>query len=754
LADNDCEEMNLDKILAKTPKDKNNIQYGETLSGHSECVAESFRIMFGDKKNETRLKNEWFRFFKLDEAMTDKFYTTGIAACYLHDIGKANNWFQSLVSGKGRVPQAIRHEHLSGLILWNEKIKDELQKQENLDYEILLSAVIGHHLKSEYENFANKMDADVNYLKIDTVSIKNLLGKIIKNTDGFNIQEKWEYDDEEWTGTKGLKNHVRKMKQMLKENNLLLAVRAALILADSAGSGLVRESKDIKDWLNGVFDESKIQKFNDIEEKILLPRIMQIGTKWKGYSDFQDDAEMLPVRALLIAPCGSGKTIAAWRWIKGRFKVKPAARVIFLYPTRATATEGFKDYVSWAPEADAALMHGTAEYELDSMFDNVNEEKNKKDFTVEDRLFAIAYWNKRIFSATVDQFLSFMQHSYKSMCLLPVLADSVVVIDEVHSFDVSMFSALKVFLKRLNVPVLCMTASLPLKRQEDLNDCGLEIYPKIMPDDLAKKAKYERYNVKVIKDRDEAEKAANKAIEQNTKVLWVVNTVKRCQELEETYKNGIFYHSRYKLDDRKERHKGIINAFKDENKPVMAITTQVCEMSLDLDADVLITEKAPITSLIQRMGRCNRHDKPNNQEQGQVFIYTAQDGKPYDKEDMAGVDEFLTDIDGKSCSQAKLEDLLEKYGPSSIEVEKYAAFFEDGFWAKSREEGIREEGDFTAQAILDNEIEKYLIVGNKEKPGYLLPVPRKYTKQDGRLGRWPFTVDYKLYNSKIGFKII
>jgi CRISPR-associated endonuclease/helicase Cas3 len=747
--------MNLDKILAKTPKDKNNIQYGETLSGHSECVAKSFMIMFGDKKNETRLKNEWFRFFKLDEAMTDKFYTTGIAACYLHDIGKANNWFQSLVSGKGRVPQAIRHEHLSGLILWNEQIKNELQKQENLDYEILLSTVIGHHLKSEYENFCNKMDADVNSLKIDTVSIKNLLGKIIKNTDGFNIQEKWEYDDEEWTGTKGLKNHVRKMKQMLKENNLLLAVRAALILADSAGSGLVRESKDIKDWLNAVFDESKIQKFNDIEEKILLPRIKQIGTKWKGYSDFQDDAEMLPARALLIAPCGSGKTIAAWRWIKGRLKEKPAARVIFLYPTRATATEGFKDYVSWAPEADAALMHGTAEYELDSMFDNVNEEKNKKDFTVEDRLFAIAYWNKRIFSATVDQFLSFMQHSYKSMCLLPVLADSIVVIDEVHSFDVSMFSALKVFLKRLNVPVLCMTASLPLKRQEDLKDCGLEIYPKIMPDDLAKKAKYERYNVKVIKDRDEAEKAANKAIEQNKKVLWVVNTVKRCQELEETYKDAIFYHSRYKLDDRKDRHNDVINAFKKENNTVMAITTQVCEMSLDLDADVLITEKAPITSLIQRMGRCNRHDKPKNQEQGQVYIYTAQDGKPYDKEDMAGVDEFLTDIDGKSCSQAKLEDLLEKHGPSNIEVEKYAAFFEDGFWAKSREEGIREEGDFTVQAILDNEIEKYLIAEKKKKPGYLMPVPRKYARQDSRLGRWPLVANSSLYNGKTtGFKLV
>ena len=161
-------------------------------------------------------------------------------------------------------------------------------------------------------------------------------------------------------------------------------------------------------------------------------------------------------------PVGAGKTLAAWKWIQVQAGLRPVKRVLFLYPTRATATEGFKDYVSWAPEADASLIHGTGAYELDGMFENPPEtdDHKPKDFGVDPRLFSIAYWSKRVFSGTVDQFLAFLHHAYGPTCLLPVLVDSIVVIDEVHSFDPAMFSSLKAFLQEFDVPVLCMTATL------------------------------------------------------------------------------------------------------------------------------------------------------------------------------------------------------------------------------------------------------------------------------------------------------
>ena len=50
-------------------------------------------------------------------------------------------------------------------------------------------------------------------------------------------------------------------------------------------------------------------------------------------------------------------------------------------------------------------------------------------------------------------------------------------VDEVHSFDKALFSALKQLLEMFNLPVLCMTATLPKQRQKELAELGLTIFP-------------------------------------------------------------------------------------------------------------------------------------------------------------------------------------------------------------------------------------------------------------------------------------
>jgi CRISPR-associated endonuclease/helicase Cas3 len=50
------------------------------------------------------------------------------------------------------------------------------------------------------------------------------------------------------------------------------------------------------------------------------------------------------------------------------------------------------------------------------------------------------------------------------------------------------------------------------------------------------------------------------------------------------------YHSRFKLRDRRDRHDDVVAAFKRPDgqggSAVLGITTQVCELSLDLDCDL------------------------------------------------------------------------------------------------------------------------------------------------------------------------
>ena len=764
--------MEFKHLLAKSCDDPENPPEAATLVGHTKAVLEAFKTLFGHAADQkSNLARRWLNFFKLSDEDFQNFYINGLLSCLFHDLGKANNGFQEMARSKGA--QLVRHEHLSGLFLLCKETQEWCRKIPGTDHRLILSAVICHHLKAapRNKNFAAYLShTDIKRFSVSPGGVMSTLKNAIQNHIDFplfptslSLPEKWNFENEQKEGTQ-LRNAAQdllmKFHRELRKNNelhrLLRAVRSALIIADSAGSGLVREGKEITSWLTEAFNIDEQLNGEKIERKIIRPRIREIEEKSMKpftWQKFQEEADNLPDRALLISACGSGKTLAAWRWIKSRLNHRPAARVIFLYPTKATASEGFRDYVSWAPEG--MLLHSSSNFDLQGMFESPEDKRESNNFLVEDRLFALAYWHRKIFSATIHQFLGFMQNSYRSICLLPLLADSVVVIDEVHSFDQPLFSALKQFLGNFNIPVLCMTATLPMVRQKDLIHCGLRIFPEDPSsfEDLHKITNAARYFIRYLSDgKEEAEIVACNARSNGKKVLWVVNTVERCQLLAKNL-DALCYHSRFRLEDRKKRHNEIIKAFKEEGEPLLAITTQVCEMSLDLDADVLISEVAPITSMIQRMGRCNRHLK---RQTGEVYFYNPEDEKPYTEDDLKGAEEFLEVLGGKQASQNDLEELLIKYGNNAQEAERYTAFLGDLAWAESKEKLLTDIKETSVQAILSNEIFRFLELRKKKEPfdGLLVPVPKypaELTWRDERLGKFPMVAPENHYDKRFGF---
>jgi len=160
---------------------------------------------------------------------------------------------------------------------------------------------------------------------------------------------------------------ARQVRRDKERRALLLAVKAGVIVADAASSGLVREGHTIKDWIEEVVHDTSIGS-HDISDAIISPRIQQISEK-KSFSfhPFQEHIATQGSRVLLLAACATGKTLAAWKWAEAQAREHDIGKVIFLYPTRGTATEGFRDYVGWAPETEGALVHGTARYELEAM---------------------------------------------------------------------------------------------------------------------------------------------------------------------------------------------------------------------------------------------------------------------------------------------------------------------------------------------------------------------------------------------------
>ena len=140
---------------------------------------------------------------------------------------------------------------------------------------------------------------------------------------------------------------------------------------------------------------------------------------------------------------------------------------------------------------------------------------------------------------------------------------------------------------------------------------------------------------------------------------------------------------------------------------------------------------------------------------GEVFFYQSKDEKPYTQDDMdKGVKEFLEELEGKKVTQLFLESLLEKYGPAEIRTRTImSAFIENGPWAMAREQSLRDENDYTVNAILSGDIRIYFELLKYRKPtdGLFVSVPRQFVKSHPRLGQFPRVADSSRCHPEYGF---
>jgi CRISPR-associated endonuclease/helicase Cas3 len=202
-----------------------------------------------------------------------------------------------------------------------------------------------------------------------------------------------------------------------------------------------------------------------------------------------------------------------------------------------------------------------------------------------------------------------------------------------------------------------MTASLSEARRRALEDADGGPLEPIGGEPTIEEAP--RYRLATA-ERDEALQMAREAAASGRKVLWVVNTVARAQV---TYRDlageGLtcfVYHSRFRYQDRVQRQQDVLAAFR-RSSGCLVVVTQVCEMSLDISAELLVTEVAPFPALVQRLGRLNRRE-PVPPVVCDCLVIPAETIQPYLAVDLEGAREFIDRLAGRPLSQADLADAL------------------------------------------------------------------------------------------------
>lgn len=337
---------------------------------------------------------------------------------------------------------------------------------------------------------------------------------------------------------------------------------------------------------------------------------------------------------ILEAPMGLGKTEASLYAAYQVLSRGLANGLYFALPTCLTSEkihERVNSFLAKITSTDKEMLHlitGKARFSDGGEFDPGRS--------------WFSHYHRRILDhfavGTLDQALLATLINRRSMVSLSALAGKVVILDEVHSYDVytqTLLARLIQTLQMLHCTVIVLSATLCLNMRKGLLNVSKgalknSAYPLLTSKPLKNELveiplpDVEGSNVKIVLIEESGQNVIDEAIHRamnGEQVLWIENSVGDAQTIYSIFSARLaesrvevgLLHSRFLPLHRAEIEEKWVNIYgKDgylrrSQSGRILVGTQVLEQSIDIDSDFLVTRLAPMDMLLQRMGRLWRH---------------------------------------------------------------------------------------------------------------------------------------------------
>jgi CRISPR-associated endonuclease/helicase Cas3 len=385
-------------------------------------------------------------------------------------------------------------------------------------------------------------------------------------------------------------------------------------------------------------------------------------------SPFQQAVAEASVGAQVViveGPMGSGKTEAALHAAQGLVASGEHGGLYFALPTQVTSNRIHRRVEqflrnSLVDSAAFRLAHGNAwlEDNFDLLLQPAYPSRNAQDSEdVGGNLREARSWFASAKQAllapygvgTVDQALQAVVAVKHFFVRRFALAGKVVILDEVHSYDIytgTLITALIRELVALRCSVIVLSATLTAARRRELLEAAgvSEIaapaaYPLVsrgVSGEICQHSTPEwnserRVNLRcaVISETETLEELMKRA-GAGQHVLWIRNTVVEAQQAllalsgamrEGDVRVGLL-HSRFPFQRRAELENDWLERLgrtRCEAGGSILIATQVVEQSVDIDLDFIVSDLAPTDMLLQRLGRLWRHERPHRKTSEATF---------------------------------------------------------------------------------------------------------------------------------------
>ena len=522
-----------------------------------------------------------------------KFWKYSLLSVLFHDAGKISKNFQEYHYVDSNY---LRHEFISGVAL----IALDVKYFENNPLPIW--AIFSHHKSLNDSLFNKDTDKEIVIEKkilfdffefVETIYNEHFQDKLYnnsqyksyvlnKNSNDFYSYFKDKFFQTFQTLTKADRKKYIFYKAILNEADWISSGHQSL------NAGLKYDTKYLQDKIiKNLIEQKKLKNIFDFK-----------------FRDFQLNSN-IAANIIARAPTGSGKTEASLIWASNKSKY---SRIFYLLPTKVTSNAIYSRLKNYFGEINISIVHSSA-----FLF---QKEEHTDDYSYLEYLKDKTFF-KNINVCTVDQILTQgFNLGYWELKTFHQL-NSKIIIDEVHLYEPYtlglIISTIKYLKNEFGATFYLMSATMPTKLKQILTKTlGADKTEFISDKEFLKSARNKF--ITTNKNIDELFSNIISNVKNGEKVLCVVNTVNEAiriyEELNKKLKkhNVMCYHSRFIVKDRLKKEKTILTW--EESKKTegcLLIATQVVEVSLDIDYDILFTENAPIDAIIQRAGRVNRN---------------------------------------------------------------------------------------------------------------------------------------------------
>ena len=331
----------------------------------------------------------------------------------------------------------------------------------------------------------------------------------------------------------------------------------------------------------------------------------------------------------MTLPTGMGKTLCSINWALHHAKAHTnIKRIIVVLPFISIIDQTASELKQVFKEQDIVLEHHS----------NIILEGNDKaeDILKDSKLLATENWDYPIIVTTAVQFFESLFSNKRSKCRkIHNIQDSVVIFDEIQTLPMNLAECTMRMLNDMvhlcRCSFLFCTATQPdFQTRRDFK--GIDKITPLVKDASSVFNATKRVDYIPIENYEalSVDEVAEKVIKQNTSVLIVCNTKKKALALYESLKSKTSISVLHLSTNMCQHHRlttiNRVRQMLQNGEHLILCSTQLIEAGVDLDFPVVFRELAPLESIIQSAGRCNREGR---QKLGRVYLFQLSDsGQP------------------------------------------------------------------------------------------------------------------------------